>query len=97
MLADEADTVCSALVRNGVGNFGLTILAADLSWSGNDEFDSQWNYDYQAHAHVYHGGADPLGSQGFASVVKTSFKLLDAAREAKSSRAFLFMGQFFKF
>ena len=70
MLADEADTVCSALVRNGGGNFGLTILAADLSWSCNDDLHSQGNYDYQAHAHVFEGGADPLGSQGYASVVK---------------------------
>ena len=70
MLADEADTVCSALVRNGDGNFGLTILAADLSWSCDDVLHSQGNYDYQAHAHVYQGGADPLGSQGFASVAR---------------------------
>ena len=70
MLADEAVTLCSALDRNGGGNFGLTILAADLSWSGNDDLYSQGNYDYQAHAHVYQGGADPLGSQGFASVAR---------------------------
>ena len=53
-------------------------------------FDFQGNYDYHAHAQVYTGGADPLGSQGYASAVRQSFKLLDAAREAKSSRAFLF-------
>ena len=70
MLADEADTACSTLDRNSRGNFGLTILAADLSWSGNDDLHSQGNYDYQAHARVYQGGADPLGSQGFASVAR---------------------------
>jgi hypothetical protein len=70
MLADEADTLCSAVHRNGGGNFGLTILAADLSWSSNDDLHSQGNYDYHAHAHVFEGGADPLGSQGFASVAR---------------------------
>jgi len=70
MLADEADTVCGTLDRNGGRNFGLTILAADLSWSRNDDTYSQGNYYYQAHAHVYQGGADPLGSQGFASVAR---------------------------
>ena len=70
MLADEAVTLCGVLDCNNAGNFGLTILAADLSWSGNDDLYSQGNYDYQAHAHVYQGGADPLGSQGFASVAR---------------------------
>jgi hypothetical protein len=70
MLADEADALRSALACNVAGNFGLTNLMADLSWDCNDYIHSQGNYDYQAHAHVYRGGADPLGSQGFASVVR---------------------------
>jgi hypothetical protein len=57
-----------------------TVLAARRE---NDDFYSQGNYDYDAHAQVYWGGADPLGSQGYASVVIKSFQLLDAAREAK--------------
>ena len=96
MTADEGDTPYAPYGIYVRGNFGLTILAADLSWNGNAHIHSQGNYDYQAHAHVYEGGADPLGSQGFASAVKTSFQLLDAAREANSSRAFLFMGGFFE-
>ena len=68
--ADEGDTPCPPLRATMRGNFGLTILATDLSWSCNDDVHSQGNYDYQAHAHVYEGGADPLGSQGFASVVR---------------------------
>jgi hypothetical protein len=51
-------------------SFALTISANDLSCRGNDDFDFQGNYDYNAHAQVYVGGADPLGSQGYASVVK---------------------------
>jgi hypothetical protein len=70
MLADEADTFFSTRDRDGYRNFGLTNLAADLSWKGNDYVYSQGNYDYQAHAYVYQGGAVPLGSQGFASVVR---------------------------
>jgi hypothetical protein len=70
----------------------LTNSVVDLFWNGNDVTNSQGNYDYHAHAQVYEGGADPLGSQGFASEVRNPYQLLDAAREAKSSRAFLFMG-----
>jgi hypothetical protein len=70
MLADEADTPGVSVASFVRANFGLTIWAADLSWSGNDDTYSQGNYDYQAHAHVYQGGADPLGSQGFASVAR---------------------------
>ena len=70
MLADEADAPYGTLAWSGAGNFGLTNLAADLSWKSNDDIHSQGNYDYHAHAHVYQGGADPLGSQGFASAVK---------------------------
>jgi hypothetical protein len=43
---------------------------ADLSCNRNDNADSQGNYDYYANAQVYWGGADPLGSQGYASEVK---------------------------
>ena len=53
--------------------FGLTILAADLPYKCNDTIDVQGNYDYDAHAQVYWGGADPLGSQGYASVVRNPF------------------------
>jgi len=70
MLADEADTPSASYGIDARGNFGLTILAADLSWNSNAHIHSQGNYDYQAHAHVYEGGADPLGSQGYASVVR---------------------------
>jgi hypothetical protein len=70
MLADEADALRTGPASNGAGNFGLTILTADLSLKCNDDSKSQGNYDYQVHAHVYRGGADPLGSQGYASVVR---------------------------
>jgi len=70
MLADEADAPRSELTAHSRGNYGLTNLAADLSWKGNDDTDSQGYYDYDAHAQVYWGGADPLGSQGYASAVK---------------------------
>jgi hypothetical protein len=70
MLGDEGHTLHVPLRFAVRGNFGLTIWAADLSWSGNDDIHSQGNYDYQAHAHVYEGGADPLGSQGLASVAR---------------------------
>jgi hypothetical protein len=68
MFGDEADTLYVPFRSAGCGNFGLTIWAADLSWSGNDYNHSQGNNDYEAHAHVYEGGADPLGSQGFAGI-----------------------------
>jgi hypothetical protein len=96
MLVDEADAPHCKPAGNAAGNFGLTISSGDLSCEGNDDTDSQGYYEYYAHAQVYVGGADPLESQGYASAVKTSFQLLDAAREAKSSRAFLFMGGFFR-
>ena len=70
MLADEADTLFSAWANDGYGNFGLTNLTADLSWKCNDYVHSQGNYDYRAHAQVYRGGADPLGSQGFENAVR---------------------------
>jgi hypothetical protein len=71
MLVDEADASQGERRRYPARNFDLTNLAADLSCKGNDETDSQGNYDdYHAHAQVYQGGADPLGSQGYASTVK---------------------------
>ena len=70
MLVDEADAPRSDSTGFPAGNFGLTNLAAELSYIGNDDNDSQGYYDYDAHAQVYVGGADPLGSQGFASAVK---------------------------
>jgi len=92
MLVDEADAPQAELERYPTGKFGLTNSAADLSCKRNDDTDSQGNYDYHAHAQVYLGGADPLGSQGYASAVRHPLSSLDVAREAKSSRAFLFMG-----
>jgi hypothetical protein len=82
MSVDEQDAAAKSLQSLCAGNFGLTISAADLSYTGNHDYFLQGNYDYDAHAQVYWGGADPLGSQGYASVVKKSFQLLDAAREA---------------
>jgi hypothetical protein len=70
MPVDEADAPRRESSGYPAGNFGLTILAADLSCNGNDDTDSQGHYDYQAHAHVLPGGADPLGSQGYASAVE---------------------------
>ena len=70
MLVDDADTPRRESAGYLAGNFGLTNLAADLSCRGNDDIDSQGNYDYDAHAQVYLGGADPLGSQGYAGAVK---------------------------
>ena len=74
MLVCEGDAGPEELVRRAVGNWLLTILATGLTYEGvfrdNDDFNLQGNYDYDAHAQVYVGGADPLGSQGYASVVK---------------------------
>jgi len=70
MLVDEVDAARRESAGNPAGKFGLTNLGSDLSCIGNDDTHSQGNYDYDAHAYVYVGGADPLGSQGFASVVK---------------------------
>jgi hypothetical protein len=92
MLVVEADASRSKLAGYPARNFGLTNSATELSWKSNDDINSQGNYDYDAHAQVYLGGADPLGSQGYASVARHPSSSLDAARGAKSSRAFLFMG-----
>ena len=70
MLVDEADAAPGELAPRKAGNWVLTILAADLSCIGNDAINFQGNYDYHAHAQVYTGGADPLGSQGYARVVR---------------------------
>jgi len=74
MLVDEADAGVRKLVRRTTGNWALTNLASGLTYErgfrDNDDFHFQGNYDYDAHAQVYTGGADPLGSQGYASVVK---------------------------
>jgi len=83
MLVDEADAPGNESKRNPARNFGLTNLAADLSCKSNDDIHSQGNYDYQAHAHVLPGGADPLGSQGYASAVEN---ILPALRRGPRSQ-----------
>ena len=51
--------------------FALTIPAGKLSFQArakrefNCDFHSQGNDDCKAHAHVYPGSADPLGSRGY--------------------------------
>jgi len=70
MLVDEADAERGESSSDRANNFGLTNSAADLFCSGNDDNDSQGNYDYHAHAQVYLGSADPLESQGYAGAVK---------------------------
>ena len=74
MLVGEADAAHGESKQRTAGNWSLTNLAAGLTYKGvsrdNDDFHFQGNYDYDAHAQVYEGGADPLGSQGYASVVK---------------------------
>jgi hypothetical protein len=83
MPADEADAPRGFFADHPAGKFGLTIFAADLSCNGNDDTDSQGHYDYQAHAHVLPGGADPLGSQGYASAVEN---ILPALRRGPRSQ-----------
>ena len=70
MLVDEADAASGKFARRIAGDFVLTNLAGDLSCRDNDDIDFQGNYDYHAHAQVYTGGADPLGSQGYARAVR---------------------------
>ncbi len=70
MSVDERDAPTGRVQTRPRGNFDLTIPATDLLYKSNDEIHSQGNYDYDAHAQVYVGGADPLGSQGYASVVR---------------------------
>jgi hypothetical protein len=83
MPVDEADAPESESEREPARNFGLTNSAADLSCKSNDDIHSQGHYDYQAHAHVLPGGADPLGSQGYASAVE---KILPALRRGPRSQ-----------
>ena len=83
MLVDEAGAPQVRSASYSAGNFGLTNLAVDLSWDGNDDTNSQGNYDYHAHAQVYPGGADPLGSQGYASAVEN---ILPALRRGPRSQ-----------
>jgi hypothetical protein len=83
MLVDEADAPQGKSAGYPDGNFGLTISVADLSCNGNDDPNSQGHYDYQAHAHVLPGGADPLGSQGYASAVEN---ILPALRRGPRSQ-----------
>jgi hypothetical protein len=82
MFVDEAHAAAGHLGSHRTASFGLTNWAADLLYKGDYEFYSQGNYDYEAHAHVYRGGADPLGSQGYANAIKNPSSSLDAAREA---------------
>jgi hypothetical protein len=84
MLVDEEDAAHAAPTHGTHTNFALTIYAADLSWKGNEDLDSHGNYDYQAHAHVLPGGADPLESRGDANEVSilTSSKKRPAQRKA---------------
>ena len=70
MLGDEADASSVELTRRAIGTFSLTIQASDLICRGNDDLRFQGNYDYHAHAQVLTGGADPLGSQGYASELR---------------------------
>jgi hypothetical protein len=64
MLVDEADAAPEGLAWRTDSIWLLTNLAGHLSCKGNDDFNFQGNYDYDAHAQVYTGGADPLGSRG---------------------------------
>jgi hypothetical protein len=57
MLVDEADAPRTESAGYPARKFGLTNLVADLSCRGNDDTDSQGNYDYDAHAQVHVGGA----------------------------------------
>jgi hypothetical protein len=68
MLVDEADARRTMQTITPAANFGLTNPVTDLLCKGNDDIDSQGHYHYHAHAQVLPGGADPLGSQGYASV-----------------------------
>jgi hypothetical protein len=70
MPVDETVAVVGLVVGNADGIFALTNSASGLTYKSDDEHYFQGNYDYQAHAQVYAGGADPLGSQGYVSVEK---------------------------
>ena len=86
MIVDEVDTSAWARMLHPTTSFGLTILPTDLLYKSrlprvfaagmkNNGNHPQGNYDYDAHARLYWGGADPLGSQGYANAVK---KILSA-------------------
>ena len=69
MFVGEVDAVPIRHTGGPAGNIGLTNVVTDLIY-GCDDKQSQGNYDYDAHAQVYRGGADHLGSQGYARVVR---------------------------
>jgi len=89
MLVDEADAVDGDWIERTRGNWVLTNLVAGLPYECHcrdyDAFHFQGNYDYDAHAQVYTGGADPLGSQGYASVIRnpSSSKMRPAMLKAR--------------
>ena len=82
------------LAGNAGGIFVLTNPAAGLTYTSDDELPlSKGITITKRMPQVYTGGAAPLGElPRICKRKEKSFKLLDAAREAKSSRAFLFMG-----
>jgi hypothetical protein len=75
MSADEVDALQGERLCEPARNFGLTISPTALLWKSNEYLDFQGHYDYQAHAHVLPGGADPLESRGYASVASSPDKL----------------------
>ena len=85
MVVGEADADLEKSSGRVAGNFDLTNPAAGLICRGYEDAGFQGNYDYYAHAHVYTGGADPLGSRGYASVAKnpSSSKMRPAKRKAR--------------
>jgi len=95
MLVDEEDPAQAVPCGHAALNFGLTNTATHLIWNGNDALVSHGNYDYQAHAYVYPGGAGPLESQGDAIEVSvlTSSKKRPAQRKA-GGRFYLWGGNF---
>jgi len=95
MIADDAGAASAEPAAGSPGTFVSTNVLTNLATGlvfigsggdrGNDDFHSQGNYDYDAHAQVYWGGADPLGSQGYASEVKnpSSSETRPAKRKAR--------------
>ena len=85
MYVGEADADFVRSLGRVPGTFDLTNLAPGLICRDYDDAGFQGNYDYYAHAHVYTGGADPLGSRGYASVAKnpSSSKMRPAKRKAR--------------
>jgi hypothetical protein len=70
MPVGEEDAAVLNLVLDMSPDFALTNFPASLIFEfGTDHvINLQGNYDYHAHAQVYTGGADPLGSQGYEVV-----------------------------